>query len=106
METKMEKAEHNEQQGIPTLRIVLAAVAHMRRFMLSEIGCHALYGHCFRERFGAGSGEGYRGISQGDLWLGAPYLRVTLIGLIAAHIKNVSTHLLMIIETSAATICV
>lgn len=60
MRIKTTKSEHAEQLGPPTLDIVLANGAYMRRFVQFETSCHTLYGHFLRERYGAGFVGAYR----------------------------------------------
>lgn len=61
-QTDKNKVEHTEQVRLPTLGIVLANVAHMRRLIRQgEISHHLLYVHFLRDRFGAslrGKGSG------------------------------------------------
>lgn len=61
MKTKIAKIECSEQLGSFMLGIVSVVVARTRGFLMSETDFHALYGHFFRENFGADVRGGYRG---------------------------------------------
>lgn len=61
----MTKVEHIEWPEAPTIGTVIADVARMRRFMLSEISYGALHDDFSLGRFGASlRREGYRGITH------------------------------------------
>lgn len=66
----MKNAEYTKQLGTPTLGIVLANIAHRKRFVKSENSYHALYVPILRESIMDGSGRGgiAASLASSDHW--------------------------------------